>query len=91
MTTITEPVQLEQPPCPPPLFEPGDLVVVTNHPGRAGQYGEVSLLPASRGRFYVRIAPVDESRDKVRALNALAHGRHGAVAMVELDQLRKVA
>jgi hypothetical protein len=95
MTTITEPVQLA-----PPLFEPGDLVVVINHIGRADQYGEISYLPAPSGLIYVRIARHEHSRNRSKALafppgsnkpTGLAGYEHGALAALAPHQLRKVA
>jgi hypothetical protein len=55
MTTITEPVQLEQPPCPPPYIpEVGDTVIVSGGHGRHGQIGQVSC-PTKNGRWWMNI------------------------------------
>jgi hypothetical protein len=75
----------------PPPFTAGERVRVINHPNRAGQYGEVSNLPAPSGFFYVRIAPIGNSRDKAPALRALAANEHSALAALEANQLEKVA
>jgi len=67
-------------------LSPGDKVCVTGDQHRAGQYGEISNLPAPSGCFYVRIAPHEVSRDRAKAQAALKAGRYGATsALLEID------
>ena len=64
-----------------------DIVRVVSDPNRAGQYGEISNLPAPSGLFYVRIAPHEVSRNRKAALASLAANRYGALTALHESQL----
>ena len=67
----------------------GLVKIVAGH--RAGQFGELSELVAPAGQVYVRLAPHEQSRCRLVAKTAMAHGSFGAVTLQPWENLEVAA